>query len=144
MENNQPAHYETGQDRRQAVLDCLHQNAGSAATIPEIAQATGMKYMACVSALRSLRRNEQVEELPVDGLKRYRAIATTAIPDKKISKERIERAQKAAAMKVKLDVFMSSASVRVYQNKPDKNVPIKNQGGQGAMRRDPRCGCSLT
>jgi hypothetical protein len=126
------------QHRRQRVLDFL--NAHGAASVLQISAGTGDKHKLIIGTLALMRGRHEVESRGDKLAMRYVALATTTVSAQAMYDAiRDAKTRKAAENAAEVPERASVSAGGVH--KCGGNPPIKNQGGQGALRRAAHVNC---
>jgi hypothetical protein len=126
------------QHRRQRVLDFL--NANGAASVLQITAGTGEKHKLIIGTLALMRGRREVESSGAKLAVRYTALATTTVS----AQAMYDAIRDAKTRKAAEDAAVVPARASVSAGGVHKcggNPPIKNQGGQGALRRTAHVNC---
>jgi hypothetical protein len=132
--------YLKSQQTRQTILNHLH--ATKPAGCKDIAIAINIGKNAVESGLRAMLQRGEIERLGAGQATRYKAIATTTVSAEQIIEEMAAKRygiadHNKAKAKAKQAPLKPCEPWRYrskdYRN-PYKDLPLQNQGGQGALR----------
>ncbi len=127
----------TSQQKRQDIIDYLIRRPNSSAQ--QIAEAIGQDLVCVSGKLHRMRKWGHMRLTQPGRYGTWETLVTESFSDEELKRVRLESAGRANPVAVK------------QQPEPWRTVhigghgaPIQRQGGQGALRNDPRRGCSLS